>query len=75
LATIAIVGIIFAIINNKDINFEHPNQTKNLDGKISILGIFASLPPIFFAFDGFTAAGALTSKLNEPKKEVPKAFL
>lgn len=47
----------------------------NMTHHLAFLGIFASLPAIFFSYDGFYMASSLKSSLKDPKKELPKVMI
>jgi amino acid transporter len=48
----------------------HPqdNVPFSLDGVSPFLGIIASIPAIFFVFDGFYTAGSLLNEMEKPEK-------
>jgi amino acid transporter len=68
-----IIGFVF--IGNHEVpnpwlpsNTEPANNTPLFTNLSPICGIIASIPAIFFAFNGFTYPANLTSDMKEPKK-------
>lgn len=66
LATGQISGPVNPIL--PDPNGQYITNTPLFSQLNPVLGIFASVPAVFFAFDGFYATAGLQSQMKEPKK-------
>jgi amino acid transporter len=68
--TIVITGLIYGIVKGNGGLFANPDA-KVGSGKLG-LGCLAAVPAVLFAFNGFSGAGAVSSKLDNPRKQLPK---
>jgi amino acid transporter len=77
ISAIIIFGFVGAGINHGNGNFfGHTDVSgNNVANNFMPLAMFSSLPAILFSFDGFSTAGSITSRINEPEKNLPKVML
>jgi amino acid transporter len=74
LAFAIVIGYVVVGMNNGSVVPPAPKPSNGFTGLSPVLGIFASIPSIFFAFDGFYATAGIQSEMKEPKK-VSKAMM
>ncbi len=84
--TLVVVGGVWSAIANGWANnlFKHPgmvwvpdnvSQAPTLTGQFSLVGVFASLPAIMFAFDSFLIVGSIQHSVKNPTKTVPLSIV
>jgi amino acid transporter len=70
--TIVLAGLIYGIANGHGGLFSgKPSPESGMSGNLG-LGCLAAVPAVLFAFNGFSGAGAISSKLDNPQKQLPK---
>jgi amino acid transporter len=72
--TIVLAGLIYGIAKGQGGLFTSGptgDDKGELSGNLG-LGCLAAVPAVLFAFNGFSGAGAISSKLDNPQKQLPK---
>jgi amino acid transporter len=69
--TIVLTGLIYGIVKGQGGLFNENGTSDVVTGKLGI-GCLAAVPAVLFAFNGFSGAGAISEKLDNPQKQLPK---